>query len=59
MKKNFDDSDGWQGETSGREVYCSSVESSVLGPDGEPLLKSYRAPLGFRLRPSAKKAVKK
>lgn len=47
------DLDDW-GETKGETVYLSDEESAVLGPDGEPLRKSRRGPIGFDLRPSRK-----
>lgn len=43
-----------EGETEGATVYISDVESSVLGPDGEPLRKRRCAPVGFRLKPRKK-----
>lgn len=54
----MDDEDDWVGETEGRTVFIESEESTVLGPDGEPLRKSRRNKVGFDLRPSKKsKAV--
>jgi hypothetical protein len=50
------DNEGW---TEGRTVYITDDVSEVLGPDGEPLRYSRRAPVGFNLRASKKsKGVK-
>jgi hypothetical protein len=48
---NDDDNEGW---TEGRTVYITDDVSEVLGPDGEPLRYSRRAPVGFNLRASKK-----
>lgn len=44
----MDDEDG---TTEGRVVFMGDEESSVLGPDGEPLRKARRNPIGFCLKP--------
>jgi len=51
MSERLDDDDGW---TANPEVFVSPSHriSSLLGPDGEPLLVSYPRPkLGFDLTP--------
>lgn len=46
--------DDEEGQTGGRDVYISDNESSVLGPDGEPLRVSSRQRIGFDLTPRPK-----
>lgn len=43
---NYDDEEG---VTEGRDIYVSDLKSCVLGPDGEPLRKSFRRKVGFDL----------
>lgn len=54
-----------RGDFGGDEGWCAAVEvedrpkwrvSSLLGPDGEPLMLAYeRHPFGFDLRPKAER----
>lgn len=50
------DYDYWAGETRGDQVFLADQESEVLGPDGEPLRKAHRWPIGFDLSKRSKGA---